>query len=480
MKRTRGKKYFLYLKNSRLIGIECRGESVRKVMDTTLDNPIATVPVSGEATLLINREELAHHIISLPTQGKLSVEKTLAHELESLTEQPQNTFVYDWRSIGTDEKEDVPQTNYLLSCHRRDELSCLVEDLAIEGLRVRKIVSTLDLLIERGRALHVQAGSGLMVFEEPLVHFLFFRNGSYGFERTFELREEGFEKDFLLEIQRSFFYTKQKFKIPIERVGIIMAPEWLHGDMAGELQNSLEVPIEFLAPNRSDCTIPDGDLLNVLVHDPGITSHLNNLLPRELVRQEETRRLAWALGITEGVLLCLALLWSYNAAEFQKNDAALYSARVDHLQSLKSSVEQQQSPIERQKQIGRETKQVKAFLQQKTALYAYLKSLPYFVPDHIHLDSITWGNTASERRTGTVVAAPHESADFENMLITLSGQVTTDSTDVRYAQFFNLLDNLNKAPFIDRIDYESEDLLAEGLFTIDLHVKKIECTHGAD
>ena len=158
--------------------------------------------------------------------------------------------------IGTDEEEGIPQTDYLLSCHRRDELTTLVQQLTAEGLRVKRIVSTLDLLIERGRSLHAQEGSGLMVFEEPLVHFLFFRNGSYGFERTFELREEGFEKDFLLEIQRSFFYTKQKFKVPIERVGILMAPEWLRGDMAGELQESLEVPIEFLTPNRSDCTIP--------------------------------------------------------------------------------------------------------------------------------------------------------------------------------------------------------------------------------
>ena len=97
MKKSRAKKYFLYLKDSRLIGIECRGESVKKVMDTTVDKPIATVAVSGEAILLVNREELVHHIVSLPTNGKVSVPKTLVHELESLTEQPPKTFAYDWR-----------------------------------------------------------------------------------------------------------------------------------------------------------------------------------------------------------------------------------------------------------------------------------------------------------------------------------------------------------------------------------------------
>ena len=296
----------------------------------------------------------------------------------------------------------------------------------------------------------------------------------------FELREEGFEKDFLLEIQRSFFYTKQKFKIPIERVGILMAPEWLHGEMATELQESLEVPIEFLTPNRSDCTIPDGDLLNVLVNDPAIASNLNNLLPRELIRQQETRRLAWALTIAESVLLCLALLWSYNATEFQKNDAALYSARTEHLQSLKESVERHRTSIERQKQIIRETNQVKTFLTHKTSLYAYLESLAYFVPEHIHLDSINWESTSPQRRKRAVTASSHQRPDFEDMAITISGQVTTGHTDVRYTRFFNFLDGLNNAPFVNRLDYESKDLLTEGFFEIVLHVKKIEFNHGTD
>ena len=138
MKKSRAKKYFLYLKDSRLIGIECRGESTRKVMDTTLDNPIPTEQVSGDAILLVNREELAHHIVSLPAQGKLSVSKTLVHELESLTEQPPELLTYDWRPIGTDEEDGIPQTNYLLSCHRCDELTALVQQLAGEGFSRKK------------------------------------------------------------------------------------------------------------------------------------------------------------------------------------------------------------------------------------------------------------------------------------------------------------------------------------------------------
>ena len=159
----------------------------------------------------------------------------------------------------------------------------------------------------------------------------------------------------------------------------------------------------------------------MLVYDPGIVSNLNNLLPRELVRQEETRRLAWALGITESVLLCLALLWSYNAMEFQKNDAALYNVRSEHLQSLKDSVERHRTPIERRKQMINETKQVKTFLKEKTSLFAYLESLPYFVPDHIHLESITWGSASAERRTRSIAASSPKQTDLEEMMITMSG-----------------------------------------------------------
>ena len=467
------KKYFLYLKDSNLIGVEWQNGNLRKVIDTTVDDLSFGSEVDGEAILLLNKESLQHQIISVPTKGKVSLKKIMAHEVESLMGCPPSELIFDWRVIGSSSEEGVPQTLYLLAAHRQSEIIPTIQNLRRLGFKLTKIISFLDLLIEKGKALQVKGGSGLMIFEEPLVHFLFFRDGVYGFQRSFELREEGFQKDFLLEIQRSFFYTKQKFKTPIEKVSVILSPEWLQNDLADQLQETLGVPIDFLSPHLKDCEFPEIKLLNILINEQNLISPLLNLMPPEIIREMETQKLAWAVTLTEVVLLCLVLLWTYNNKGFLKNDTHYYNIREKQLKLLETNLINKKEKIERLKKLEEETKLVKEYLKQKKYLHLYLKSLSFLVPEKIHLESISWGNNSDQPIKATT--PPSSLGQSENgNIITLIGKVDSPLPDEKYSLFFKFLGNLESSPFVEKVNYHSEDLLTQGLFQIDIYLKEIQ------
>lgn len=472
------KQYFLYLKGSHLLGVELQGREPRKVLDTSLEELHIEPEVTGEATLLLDREGLQHQIVTIPARGRFPLKKTMAHEVESLMDCSPSELIYDWRGLGNTAEEEIPEALYLLAAYRRPELLSLLEEFSLQGIRVTRIISALDLIIEKGRALHTIGGSALMLFEEPLVHFIFFRDGIYGFQRTFELRGEAFAKDLLLEIQRSFFYTKQKFKVPIEKVSILLAPDWLQGDLSAQLEATLGVPVDFLSPRLGDCSFPDLKLLNVLIHDVKLASSLLDLLPKEISRTIETRRLAWAITFTESVLLCLALLWAYNNRESLKRDVLFSEIQARQLRSVQTRIEGEHDTIARYRRVEEETNMVNNYLTRKKNLHHYFESLPFLIPENVHLESVVWGTKPSELR-GTVSPGPTATAatDAPNVLI-ISGKVDSVSLDQRYSLFFQFLNNLEASPFVQRVNYDSEEVIAQGTFEITVHLKEVRPADG--
>jgi hypothetical protein len=479
MRWQRTKLRVLYLKGARLIGGEWRRGTLRKTVDTSVDELSLPSGFRGRALLLDGGEDLQHQVVSIPERGKSSLRKVMAHEIETLMNAAPADFVYDWRTIGRQVEEGTSQGAYLLAGHTRAVIAPLVERLAQAGVKVTNVISSLDLMIEKGRALHGKGGSALMVFEEPVVHFLFFRDGIYGFQRSFELREEGFQKDFLLEIQRSFFYTKQKFKIPIERVTVLLAPPWLQADIAAQLQETLGFPVDFLSPTLEECESPELQLLNVLIRETASVPSFLNLLPAELKRELKTRKLCWLVGSAALVMLGLALGWTGQTRDSLQESWAMLSVREKELKGVEARVESEREKIERFNQLEEEAAAVRARLDQKRSLHLYLEALPFVVPPQVHFESITWGKRTSEMtvqpssdpsQLGQPAGATH---------IRISGKVDAVSSDDRYARFAELVENLKAAPFTEKVDYQSNELLRAGLFQLDLQVKEIRSGNGA-
>jgi|WetSurMetagenome_2_1015567.scaffolds.fasta_scaffold06999_6 hypothetical protein len=478
MRLLRKKKYFLYLNGSTLVGVEWREGKPHKVIETSIDNLFLKQKFSkGEATLLLNREDVKYQTIPVAVRGKASLKKIAAHEAESLMGLPPTDLVYDWRGIGEiSEEGGIHQALYLLATQQRAEIFSLLQKLSLLGLTVTKVISYLDLLIEKGRRLQTRGGSGLMIFEEPFVHFLFFRDGTYGFHRTFELIGEGFQKDLILEIQRSFFYTKQKFKIPIEKVHVLLAPEWFEGNTAAKLQEALGIAIVSIPPDFSECEFPEMKLLNLVINEPNLLPSLLNLLPAENQREIETKRFAWAVSFTEIVLLILALFWTFNLREAHKESSSLLNAQEKKLQSVQVLLQKEQGNVLRLEQMKKEIGIVKEYLKQKKTLYLYLESLPLLIPENVYLQSVNWGTTTSSGQTiPPTTTAPQNplSPAGENNILTLNGKVDSVSPDERYSLFSKFLNNLKSSPFVEKVVFQTDTLLSDGLFQINVYIKRI-------
>ena len=196
-------------------------------------------------------------------------------------------------------------------------------------------------------------------------------------------------------------------------------------------------------------------------------------MPPEIIREMETQKLAWAVTLTEVVLLCLVLLWTYNNKGFLKNDTHYYNIREKQLKLLETNLRNKEEKIERLKKLEEETKLVKEYLKQKKYLHLYLKSLSFLVPEKIHLESISWGNNSDQPIKATT--PPSSLGQSENgNIITLIGKVDSPLPDEKYSLFFKFLGNLESSPFVEKVNYHSEDLLTQGLFQIDIYLKEIQ------
>ncbi len=479
MRRQRTRKYYLYLKDNHLLGVEWQAGRVRKVIDMALEDPVPTIQGGGEAILLLNREELEHHIVSLPSHGKFSIHNVMAHEAASLMDAQATDLTYDWRSIGSADKEEIPHTLYLLAAHPQDELLSLLGKLKHKGITVRHVVSYLDLFIEKGRTLKIGGGSGLMVLEAPNVHLLFFRDGSYGFERTFELREKGFENDFLLEIRRSFFYAKQKFKIPVERVAILMPPEWLNEELARELNETLEVPVDLINSPGGQALFSEDTALTVLINEASLVPSVLNLLPPSLARERETKRFSYAVSFTEAVLLGIILISTWTTYAAYQYDRVALCNREQQLKAVEARLDSEREKIDRFKTIKQETAVVKNFLNHKKNVHLYLECLPYLVPEQVHLESLFWGAGTRQKplktanNSATTIGKP-----LKGNVFVLEGVIDVPSPELRFSLFFKVLDTLQKAPFVQGVTYYSDDLLTSGKFQLYVHLKEIGLDHG--
>jgi len=473
----RKKKLFLYLQEQSLVGVKWEMGKVKKVIDTQMDQiyPDTQIFRGEEAVLILDKQkEIQHQILSFPTPGKINLKKLIEYEVQSLMDAPSSELVYDYRFIGSSQEEGTSMNFYLIGAYRRKEILPWLEKLAWLGLNITKITTPLDILIEKGRKLNPKGGSGLMVFEDLMVHFLFFRNGVYGFQRTFELQEEGFQKDLILELQRSFFYAKQKFKLPIEKVSILLAPEWIVKEGKIELEEALGVPIEIIPPVYLELWLPEIKLLNTLINDVALLPPLLNLLPAEIIRERGVQKFSWALSFTELVILGLMLIWTYINQEALKRDLALLQIQNRQLQSLQVNLQNQQEKLNFIRKLIEESKIVKTHIKEKRNIYLVFEALPFLIPENVYLESITWGSLSSEQPTPH---PPPNLGESASNLMVLQGKVDSSAPEEKYSLFFQFLKAMESSPFIERVNFQTEELLSQGKFQINAYLKRIESNH---
>jgi hypothetical protein len=464
------KRYFFQLTQERIMAIEASAGISRVIFNETIDKIEDFPRRTGNGILIINRDSLLNQVIPIPSRGKVDVKNVVYHEAESLSNLPPSRLAIGWRSIGSFQENGILKELFLISTYPKDEIVSILDGLKKKGIRIEKVAGWLDLVIEKGRGIGKKGGMGIILFESRAVHFIFFKDGLYGFHRTFEIGEEGLTEELTLELKRSIYYAKQRFKSIVEEINIIIPPPWLDDMKISEIRGSLNIPINLISYPVEEGEIYQFPLLGLLLYESGIHSSLANILPPEAMREKHLRQISNAFVVMELCLICLFILLTYNNKTILNEDKSLYQKKLSHLRAIEEKINSYQEEFNRLDVLKKQAEEVRNLMKRRPFINLYLNALPYILPPQIHLESMRWIGEMGEEKE---VASPPRGAKPERKgsnILTLSGRIDSEKSDERYMAFYQFIKNLKNIPSIEIGRLDSERILKDGAFEVSIHL----------
>lgn len=461
----KGKRHLLYFRGDRLLGVEWKGGRLRKTLDCPSDRIESTHGVSGRAVLLVQNEALQHQVVSVPSSVRGVTRSLMANEAEELTGASASDLSLGWRFMGRSDEDGVTKDQFLLAAYPRGTLQGLLERLAQLGLKVQKVASALDLLIEYTGGKEDGGARLLVVFEQDTVQVLFFQGRLYRFQRSLPGIHEGVQEDLVLEIQRSAYYAKQRYKIPVEKVSVLLAPSWFSQEVASSLGSALQIPVDVITPLAGESPFPEVGVLNLALNNPGLLQPLLSILPPEIMRSRSLRRVAAICTVTELLLLGLVLLSILNHQAFREGDMRLLRTYATGLQALEENIQARQGELVEMNRFRQGVQDLREVFSKRPHLHVHLEALAYLVPEGIHLDSIHWSSPEAPVRRGPASGRVQAHAD-EKLAdrIQLTGGVEGRDAGERYSLFFGWMERLKEEPLGPELAYGAEELLQKGTF----------------
>lgn len=455
----------MYLRQDRLLGISWRRGRFQKLMDCTLQAPQLLGKSAGPATLIMHRASLEHRLVSIPSGARIPLAQVMAHEAAELLGAAPEETAFGWRLLGKLEEDGTVRQLHLLAACSRKEIQHLAAGLRQVGLETTEVHSSLDLLVEYGiRSMGSKPGL-LVVFDQDLVHLVFFKDGIYGFHRVFQADQETFQEELLQEFQRSAYYAKQRFKTAVEEIRVALAPGWFLQETAAVLESSLQLPCIVVPPPQSMLQWPELGLLNLLAQDVSLGKPLLSMIPPEVRRRRHLRRIA-ALSLAVEILLLglitLAITILYTANEHDKEVLRGYARTLEAMQNSLGARKGDLQEMDRLRETVLTTKKILAV---RPALHLILEELAYLVPEGIRLESIKWVEPSEEPHRQAAGSGPGLEAQKKGLL-EMEGIVQAREPELRYKTLSQWLEILKQA-FPDRdVAVQTGELLQRGKFSV--------------
>ncbi|MBW2039791.1 MAG: hypothetical protein JRI46_09370 [Deltaproteobacteria bacterium] len=460
--------YLLYLKAGKVYGLVFAGSKFLQRIESSLED-LPYLGPRGNGYLLLADEDVQYNVISLPSSAKIQLQRVMMHEAEGLAGQPASQIIYKWRLVGKGKDEDF----YLLAVISRDLGSSLLSTFKNKGLRLQRIITPLDLLIERGRDVEKRGGGCHIFFEGKKVYVLFFQEGSFLFYRIFELAlppgKEGLAEELVLEIKRSMFYLQQKYKIPCEWMQAISSPPWLDEKLGKRIEEEVRVSLEVVPLAVS--LWPEKGPLDLLAEGIKAVPSLLSLIPKEVELGRKLGKVSPPLSLFLTLMIILSLVWVWGVWSKVKEEMGILAAKRAVLESMEGLLQQRKGRLEELKRLKRDTQEVSSYLQKRSLIYLPLGSFPYLIPSDIHLESLRWIST---RATGKQGRSKEKNPEIPtSQTLQLIGRVDGQGWEERYKAFWRFVEALKGAPFVQKVDFETVDLLKKGLFVLRLELKGI-------
>jgi len=463
--RSLSKGVVIYLRQDRLLGVSWRRGRFQKVMDCSAQTPQMLKKSSGSATLIIHRDSLQHRVVSLPLGPRVPLAQVMAREAAELLGAAPEDTAFGWRLLGRAEEDGAPKQRYVLAACHRQEIQHLAGSIRGVGLEVTEVLSALDLLVEYGtRSMGSKPGL-LVVFDQELVHLVFFSESMYGFHRVFKADQESFKEELLQEFQRSAYYAKQRYKTAVEQIRVALAPPWFVQETASVLESLMQVPCVPVPPPRSLEEWPELGLLNLLAQDSSLAKPLLSMIPPEVRRRRHLRRIA-ALSLSVEILLiglmgvAITILQTAN-----QTDREILLGYARSLQVMQNNLGTRKGDLQEMERLREAVLTAKKILSSRPELHLRLEEFSYLVPEGIRLESIKWTEPLEEPRRQTVGSSPGSVGEKKGLL-QMDGIVQAREPEVRYKTFSQWLEILKEAFPAKGLEVQTGELLQRGKFSL--------------
>lgn len=431
----------LYLKGRTLYGLK-DGREVAA--------PLEDFPERGRAVLLLDKDDLWHSVVTLPSSPHLKVGKVLEHEAEGALGGLKDQ-VLRWRKVGSRQGEDI----YLLMALPRQRALELAEALGERGVYPRRALSPLDLLVELGKGWAGRRNCCVLLLDGQEVTLLLYTGGEFVFWRDFSLatpvEDPQVADELATELRRSSLYLLQQYKVRAEAAVVTAPPKWLTHEGAREIsaKSGVEVELQPL-PKRAS------PWLALMEEGWQLLEGLRCLLPAEVKATLVLHRRQLAVALASLLVAIALLCWAgLRYLEYQALKEVLEHSR-QVIRLWEPLLEKRKKRLEELKSLRAEREELFEMLRQRSLARLPLEALGYLVPEGAHLQRAAW------QRQG------------EKEVLVLEVRVEPEGLERRYLLYQKVVQRLKEAPFVEEVRSDTLRLLKEGAFALTVVLKGVD------
>lgn len=435
------KEVLLYLRDGVLWGLDG---------DREVEAPLEEFPLMRRrAVLMMEDEGLWYKVLTLPPSPHLDLKRLTEHEARESLERPED-YVLRGRVVGEREGAAV----YLIVALKRERIAEVMDALEAKGIHVSKVISPLDLFLERGKGWVEGRSCCLLLIDGQEVTILLYAKGEFVFWREFKLatpvEDPQVADELATELRRSALYLLQEYKVRAE-VGIVVSPpRWLTEEVAADVAAKSGLRVE-----RVPLAERSSPWLALMEEARDLIPRLPSLIPMDV-------RVASFLGRRRVAVTLLALLLSVFSLSWAGLKALEYRALEGVLEQSRRVIEMWQPILEKRRERLEELQRLKAsreglfrMLKERSAVRFPLEALGYLVPRGAFLKKVVWRRDQGGEQMELEIEVEHE--DLER----------------RYTLYQRLIDDLRGAPFVEEVRPEPSKLLTEGVFSLTVVLKEI-------
>ncbi len=411
-------------------------------------------------TILADVENTKETIITVPSSLKSKPKQAMKHEAFKLSgeesmEKFERKYMYRWRHIGT----SGGNTMYLLFVVPRSEIAPQLI-LLKKKFHIKDVFCVNDVFAKYCQDINKEESTHVVFIGEEHVYYAAIEKGMYKFGRRFNVTDTSqtggidWEEEFILELKRSIFHAKQRYKFSSSEIKIINhASKKHHSDYTPAL---LELGIEKVHPSVVDSItgIPIYDLF--MSAYPSILPLCSFLLD-EFIREKTVEKVSQILSI---LLVIPFLLVSMRVFRAYSNYTTSVE-RYDHTSIEWVRVELKKvayrREIETLQKLRLEYDETRKIASKRLFLEYYLKVLQYVIPTDSHIETAKIYPNGNNTYTAE-----------------LTLQVDSNNLKERVRSMQEIERNLRNSPLLSgNIRINSNSLLKNGRFQLWAVIKKI-------